>query len=176
MIEVPVTSYVRHYLQAEYGPGPYQLDADAKNKLRLEFLSAHIHGIIFSSLYGTDSVYLCISESPLLVSYYEKNKNYFDRAIFGAWSFFLDFYHQIECEVRRAKEDGISQYEMNYGIAIQAFMNRYGITEEMYSFDNLYKQFMRHKKSRRFYQGGRKIEPFFSAKRKIRIKPHENFF
>jgi hypothetical protein len=171
MIEIPVTTYVRHYLEAEYGPGPYHLDADNKNKLRLEFLSTHVHAIIFSSLYATDSVFVKISESPLLIDYYSRNHHYFNRAIFGAWAFFLDFYHQVECEVRRAREDGLTQVQMNYRIAITKFMKRYQISEEIYSYDNLYKQFMRHKKSRRFYQSGWKIEPFFSKGNKIRIKP-----
>ena len=175
MIEVPVTAYVRQYLLREYGPGPYRIDLDAKNKLRLSFMAAHIHGVIFSSVYTHAAVQLSIAKSPMLVRYYEQHKAFFDRGVFGASEFFQAFYQQVETQCRVAREAAISQVEMNYRIAIEQFMLRYGIEEEMYSFDNLYRQFSRHKRARRFYQGDREIPVISPGSMRIRIRPPKFF-
>jgi hypothetical protein len=142
---------------------------DAKNKLRLSFLSVHIHGVIFSSLYCHASLQLSISRSSVLGQYHQQNKAFFDRGVFGAYDFFQAFYNQVEGFCEEAKVAGISKTRMNYRVAIEQFMLRYQITEEMYSFDNLYRQFMRHKRGRRFYQAGQEIKPISPGSLKIRI-------
>lgn len=174
IISIPTTGYVRRYLLNEYGPDPYYLDVDPKNRLRLEFLSVHIH-TPYSSLYTHASIQIDIGDSKLLSDYYSQNKIQFDRGVFGAHEFFCAFYHQVEAMYKMGKEMGLSLSQMNYRIAIEKFMDRYQISEEEYSYDNLYRQFSRQKRVRKKYQKNR---PWKNPERgvfQIRLKPRYFF-
>lgn len=157
---MPISGYVRAYLASEFGPPPYNLCIDAKNKLRLEFLSVETHSLIYSSLYLNDRVDLQIEDSAKLVAHYSKHKHLFDRGIFGAHDFFTALYMFVEftCD-NHLRFEGGNRKDLNYRIAIERFMQKYNISEDLYSYDNLYRQFCRQKRSRKVYQAYRNIQP-----------------
>ena len=142
---IPVTSYVKRFLEIEYGPGPYYLDTQnaIRSRLRICFLSTHTTGILYPSLYTHATVHVDISGSPLLIEYYEKYKAAFLRGCFAADDFFYSFYLQV-----RTLHD---YYGLTFDEAIKKFIQKYGISEDEYSFDNMSRQIRRLERKRTEY-------------------------
>lgn len=147
---VPVTSYVKKYICQEYGPGPYVIDKPhaMRSRLRISFLQTHNTGILYPSLYTHSNVSLEIARSPALVEYYENHLQSFFRGCFFADDFFESFYNQVK---------GLNEFkDTPYEEGIRLFRDKYKITEEDYSLDNLTRQFRRRERKKREMQGFRK--------------------
>lgn len=149
MLKIPVTNYVFRFLAKEFGTGPYLLDFSDTNRLRLEFLSTHLHVSLYKSLLPQQYINIRIQKSKTLCQYYQANHQLFENAIFGANLFWLSFRTEIATSMNLSQkyETRLSTKE-----AILMFMDRIGLTEDEYSLDNFMRQYTRQKTYSKIYQ------------------------
>ena len=148
MIAIKVTPYVAAWLPHEYGTDPYHLAPQHKHPIMQEFLGIAAASRMFYTVHATCELHIEIGDSKTLKQHYKKYSHLFEKGFFGLRIFWASLYEQTECERRLTGA--------TYMSILEGFMNRYGICEDDYSLDNLYRQFHRNRANRD--QVGRKLE------------------
>lgn len=141
MTTIPVTGYVYQFLLKVFGPGPYDIGKDIVNIPRQMFISIHLTAVRLNvkAVAGYE-IGVKFRGSQQLLTYYEAHRHIFERGIFGIYHFHEQMYHQVKAEVFFKNSIG---GEGNLSRAVQNFLDRYEIPEDIYSWDNAYMQIMR---------------------------------
>lgn len=146
-IEINVTSYVFKYLVSCYGDDPYHLAYNHQNDLRLalEYLSIRAEPVPRQGKHPGRKVILDIGDDHRLTKIARTHSPLLASQLFFQYEFFRDMRKYVEAQEDLATAQGLPLSEWNRQSAIQRWLQKHGITEEEYSLESAYRQYLRKK-------------------------------
>lgn len=154
LVSIPLTEYAHKYLLKCFGPAPFDLTKPGFNPPRDMFLSVGIIWSRTSNIFPFESVDVFLGSTQhenMLHKHYRTHQKKFELGIYGLYYFYRALFNEVDMEIKLREEMG---QKLGYGDnhiskAVDNFLKRYDIDEEIYPLAAAYQKYMRMKQKHR---------------------------
>ncbi len=146
MQQIPVTGYIKRFIEAQFGTGPYDLSYHHHHPLTVSFLCTHIYARLYPAPVAIERLNISLGSSDRLKKYFDEHEHIFNRGCFYCYQFFNTFYTEVDGRLESFNELRESEVDLprkyNRRTAIWEFMKRYNLDDEQVcQFESLYRYY-----------------------------------